>query len=155
MTNADTHGRRSDDAADAHKKITELHGTQISLLRTDVASLTTGLTNVEVTLNKIGDKIDILSQPNPTNWTGVGSLIVAIVLFLGGVFSFFFKAQANSIEDALVYSSKESELRHEIQAAQIDQLAKISTHIHNRMIVGFDKQEDINMSILKEHAENE
>lgn len=143
--------RRSTDAEyDAHKKITERHGQEISMLRTDVAGLKTGLQNVDATLNKIGDKIDVITQPHPTNWTGVGSLIVAIILFLGGVFSFFFKAQNDSVTDALTYSSKESQLRHEIQESQITRLDAFASHIYKRFIEENEAQEKMNMDFVKD-----
>lgn len=148
------HNRRKSDSAIAeHKAITQKHGESIAMLRTDVASLQTGLENLDKGIGRIAYKIDSLTEPKPTNWTGVGSLIVAVIIVFGGVFSFLFNAQNKSSVEALDYLSSESSLRHRIQAEQIEYISEQYNRLHDRVIQEKERQADLNLHFTKQHKE--
>ena len=146
------HNRRhADKALDEHRKVTQKHGTDIASLRTDVASLKTGLDNVDKGISRISYKLDTLAEPQPTNWTGVGSLIVTIIIVFGGVFGFLFNAQGKHTAEALAYGSGESQLRHSIQAEQIRYLAKQYDNLSNQIIDGERRQAELNIHFTQQH----
>ena len=146
------HNRRSaDKVMEEHRQVTHKHGQDIASLRSNVASLQTGLDNVDKGISRLSYKLDTLGEPKPTNWTGIGSLIVTIILVFGGVFGFLFNSQTKNMATALDYGSGESQLRHSIQAEQIRYLAKQYDNLSNQIIDGERRQAELNIHFTQQH----
>ena len=150
-TGAQHNRRQVDKVMEEQRKVTQRHGADIASLRTDVASLQTGLDNVDKGISRLSYKLDTLGEPNPTNWTGIGSLIVTIIIVFGGVFGFLFNSQTKSMATALDYGSGESQLRHSIQAEQIRYLAEEVDDLAHQLIEAERRQSELNIHFTQQH----
>ena len=91
-----------------------------------------------------------MSESKPTNWVGVGSLLVGVIFVFGGIFGFLFTAQSNSTADALAYGSGESALRHRIQAEQIEYLVQQQVRLSDKVTISEQRQAELNLYFTRE-----
>tara|TARA_R110001592_G_scaffold170757_1_gene408083 strand:- start:1572 stop:2069 length:498 start_codon:yes stop_codon:yes gene_type:complete len=140
--------RKLDKADEIHRSVTERHGRDISGLHSEVAGLKIGLDNVDKGIGRISKQIDQISKPKESNWTAVGSLIIAIVLVFGAVFGFLFNAQAKSTEDALASVQRESDLRHRIRTLHEKNLTESVMRLQDQVIRKLQRQEELNLHFI-------
>ena len=140
--------RKLDKADDIHRNITERHGRDISGLHSEVAGLKIGLDNVDKGIGRISKQIDQISKPKESNWTAVGSLIIAVVLVFGAVFGFLFNAQSKSTEDALESVQRESDLRHRIRTLHEKNLTESVMRLQDQVIRKLQRQEELNLHFI-------
>ena len=146
--------RHLDKAEDIHRGITERHTKDIARIHTDVASLKAGIDNVAINLNRIFDQLDDATKPKESNWTAVGSLIIAIVIVFGGIFGFLFNAQSKSTEDALFNVQRESDLRHEIRDLQEQNITAQVRRLQDRVLTKLNRQDELNLKFIEYCQEN-
>lgn len=143
-------GRRMSDKEDGgHFEITQRNVRDIGEIRTDIAGLKVGVDGLAETMHRISKQLSQLTQPKETEWTAVGSLIIAVVLVFGGIFGFLFNAQSSSTEDSLIAVQRESDLRHEIRDLHERNLTAQVVRLQDRVLLKMERQEKLNLEFSK------
>ena len=99
-------------------------------------------------INRIVDQLDDVTKPKESNWTAVGSLIIAVVIVFGGIFGFLFNAQSKSTEDALSAVQRESDLRHRIRTLHEANLTESVVRLQDQVIRKMQRQEELNLHFI-------
>ena len=140
--------RTLDKAEEIHRGITERHTRDIAGIHADVAGLKAGIDNVDKNINRIVDQLDYVTKPKESNWTAVGSLIIAVVIVFGGIFGFLFNAQSKSTEDALSEVQREIDLRHRIRTLHEANLTESVVRLQDQVIRKLQRQEELNLHFI-------